>query len=893
MGREDDEMEEKQPLRPHAADDDDDDDDHHGAPRPSISTVSTTSLIFEHLESSASKTRHPNRYRDDDDTPIPGQPKDEFQIEDGGVLPIQPVDRFYKRWLWIVAAVALIGWLAALGIFIFRGDYKHSASPAPHDPLATQTSQVGRKISLEHVLTGAWAPERQQISWILGAEGEDGLLLEQGGRQGRDYLIVADVHNRSETALTLMKSGGFFVDEFWVHPINVWPSPDLTKVLVMSERAANWRHSFTGLYFIFDVAMQTGEPLDPENPQARVQLAQWSPTGDAISFTRDNNIYIRPLNSKKVKKVTEDGGPEIFNGVPDWVYEEEVFSGNSATWWSADGKYIAFLRTNETQVPTFPIQFFMSNPSGKTPAPGLENYPDVQDIKYPKAGAPNPIVELRIFSVAESKVFSIEVPDDFTDDDRLITEVTWAGRSGKLIVRETNRESDVLKVVLMDVERRTGKTVRNENILELDGGWMEVSQNTKFIPGSPVHGRSHDGYIDTVIVDGFNHLGYFTPMDNPKPVLLTKGNWEVVNAPSAVDLRNNLVYFVSTKDGSTERHVYKVNLDGTGFEALTDVSKDGYYSASFSSGAGYALLSYEGPGIPWQKVISTPSASEKFELSIEENKRLAKFSAKYELPIYNYQTINIEGHELNLLERRPPHFNEKKKYPVLFYMYQGPGSQTVEKKFKVDFQAYVASNLGYIVVTLDGRGTGYLGRKVRCAVRDNIGFLESSDQITAAKMWAQKKYVDPNKMAIWGWSYGGFTALKTLERDAGQTFKYGMAVAPVTDWRFYDSIYTERYMHTPQRNPSGYMNSTITDVMGLSQNVRFLIMHGVADDNVHLQNTLSLLDRLDMGNVENYDMHVFPDSNHGIYFQVPRVIKKLSPFLSPFLDRDRGGIRDL
>jgi len=190
----------------------------------------------------------------------------------------------------------------------------------------------------------------------------------------------------------------------------------------------------------------------------------------------------------------------------------------------------------------------------------------------------------------------------------------------------------------------------------------------------------------------------------------------------------------------------------------------------------------------------------------------------------------------------------------------------VKKTFAVDFQAYIAANLGYIVVTVDGRGTGFIGREARCIVRGNIGYWEAHDQIETAKMWASNKYVDASRIAIWGWSYGGFMTLKTLEQDAGETFSYGMAVAPVTDWRFYDSIYTERYMHTPQTNPGGYDNSSISNVTALSQSVRFLVMHGVADDNVHMQSTLTLLDKLDVAGVENYDVHVFPDSNHGIYF---------------------------
>ena len=303
-------------------------------------------------------------------------------------------------------------------------------------------------------------------------------------------------------------------------------------------------------------------------------------------------------------------------------------------------------------------------------------------------------------------------------------------------------------------------------------------------------------------------------------------------------------------------------------------------------------MTYSGPKIPWQKVLSTPSVEGKYEDLIEDNKALGNLAAQHELPIEVYQTVTIDGFELNLLERRPPHFDKNRKYPVLFWQYSGPNSQMVDKKFTVDWQAFVASNLGYIVVTLDGRGTGFRGRETRCIIRGDIGYYEAHDQITAAKMFAQKSYVDEERIAIWGWSYGGFTTLKTLEQDAGQTFKYGMAVAPVTDWRFYgklkmpftrllysptiglliavlpfaDSVYTERYMHTPQHNLQGYDNSSINNATALSQNVRFLVMHGVAADNVHMQSTLTLLDKLDLAGVENYDVHVFPDSDHGIYF---------------------------
>lgn len=833
----------------------------------SLSSASTTSLVLEHLEHVGKqhtdrrpKTQIANGYHQ--------HKLEELDVEDPSYQypPGRPVDRRARQLLWLLGAVSVVGWVLALVFFVSSGSYKQP-STRPHDPAATSyTKGAGKKITLGQVQNGAWRAESKQISWIAGANGEDGLLLERGGDNG-DYLKVQNVANEdSEETQILMKEGQLHVNGRTIYPSQVWPSPDLRYVLIMSDYQRNWRHSYTGRYWILDVEHQTGQPLDLEHPDDRIQLASWSPQSDAIVFTRANNMFLRDVHGGSVKRITEDGGPNLFYGVPDWVYEEEVLAGNKATWWSEDGRYITFFRTNESAVPTYPVQYFLSRPSNKEPPAGQENYPDVRNIKYPKAGAPNPIVDLRFYDVQQEDVFSVAIEGDFDDLDRLITEVVWAGHSGKVIVKETNRESDVEKTVLYDVSRRTGKTVRELNVASLDGGWFEVSETTTFVPGDPGKGRPHDGYIDTVIHEGYDHLAYFTPLENPEPKLLTSGKWEVVKAPSAVDLENNLVYFVATKESSTQRHIYSVKLDGTDLTPLTDTTKEGYHSSTFSAKAGYMLLNYEGPDIPYQKVLSTPSTMSPFNRTISSNEDLAKMAAEHELPIKIYSTMYVDGFDINVVERRPPHFSSKKKYPVLFYLYGGPASQTVNKQFSVDFQSYVASTLNYIVVTVDGRGTGFMGRATRNAIRDNIGYYEAKDQIVAAKIWAGKRYVDENRIAIWGWSYGGFMTLKTLEQDAGQTFRYGMAVAPVTDWRLYDSIYTERYMHRPSNNAGGYDNATISNVTALSHNVRFLIMHGVSDDNVHFQNTLELLDRLDVGGVENYDVHVFPDSDHSIYF---------------------------
>lgn len=861
------------------------------SPRPSrdsLSSVSTTSLVFERL---SEREKLNGELADlDDEDPLHHDSED----EDGSFLPppekrqVVGMDRGLKRFVLVLVAIFVAAWGLGLFTYLSTKSYQHS-SQKEHDPTATATRGSGKKITLDQVMEGYWRPQSHEIKWIAGANGEDGLLLERGAA-GKDYLIVEDVRSKNEehtasggkiaSTQTLIKSRWFDAGGRQLTPEEVWPSPNLKKVLIATDNRDVWRYSFTAIYWIFDVDTQTTEPLDPKDPQRRVQLAQWSPKSDAVVFTSSNNLHVRRLGGDSVVQITKDGGPEYFYGIPDWVYEEEVFGDNSATWWSENGDFVAFLRTNETLVPEYPIQFFIDRPSGTEPPAGEENYPEVQQLKYPKAGSPNPFVDLLFYDMARGDVFSVEIEGGFAADDLLITDITWAGNN-KVLVKETNRVSDIMRVILIDVAARTGKTVRTVDVGKIDGGWFEISHDTTYIPADPANGRPEDGYIDTIIYDDRDHMAYFSPVDTDKPVMLTSGNWEVVAAPSAVDLKNNVAYFVATKESSIQRHIYSVKFDGSHLKEVTDISKEAYYDVSFSSKAGYALITNRGPKVPTQKVISTPSNPEVYEHVIEENKDLADKAKKHELPLLDYGTITVDDVELNYIERRPPHFDPKKRYPVLFQQYSGPGSQSVDKRFSVDFQSYVAAGLGYIVVTVDGRGTGFIGRKARVVVRKHLGETEAHDQIAAAKIWAAKPYVDESRIAIWGWSYGGFQTLKTLEADAGATFRYGMAVAPVTDWRFYDSIYTERYMLTPQTNEKGYDRSAVSNASALAQNVRFLIMHGVADDNVHMQNTLTLLDKLDLAGVENYDLHMFPDSNHGIYFHNANriVYDKLSNWL--------------
>ena len=881
--------------------------DHRRASHDSLASVSTTSIVFDRIQEenekisirSKSKNKKQSRnggYADDidDEDPLKEDDDSNNDLETGpflggapaaGTVPAArlPMDKKFRRILIIVAVVFLLGWVVSLAVFLAKGSYRH-LSDTDHDPEANSRGS-GKSVTLDQVQSGFWRAKSHSISWIADPDGQDGLLLEQEA-PGKDFLVVEDVKSigkdgedtdddeKITTARTLIKDATFKFNDDIFRPEFVQPSPNLKKVLLGVNKQKNWRHSFTAIYYILDVDTQSVEPLIPLEPTARIQLATWNPQSDAIAYTAavDNNMYIRRLKSRKdvsIVQVTTDGGVECFNGVPDWVYEEEVFGDRSATWWSADGRYVAYLRTNETGVPEYTLQYFVSRPSDTEPAPGEETYPELQKIKYPKAGAHNPVVELRFFDTEKSESFNADTEDQFAADDRIINSIVWAGDT-QVLVKQTNRVSDMLKVVLVDVSARKAKTVRTIDVDALDGGWFEISHDMTYVAADKDKGRPDDGYVDTVIHEGYDHLAYFTPLDASEPIMLTSGEWEVTDAPSAVDTVNNLVYFVAAKTSSIQRHVYSVNLlDGSNLQALTNDKDEAYYSASFSEGAGYVLLSYSGPRIPSQRVQSTPSNKIRiaYNRTIEDNADLADRARKHALPILKYGQLDLgDGVSVNYLERRPPHFDSSRTYPVLFQQYSGPGSQSVTKKFAVDYSSFIASNLGYVVITVDPRGTGYRGRAHRVPVRGHLGVLEAEDHIAAASHFASQSYIDASRLCIWGWSYGGFQTLKTLEQDAGNTFSYGMAVAPVTDWRYYDSIYTERYMRLPDENADGYDATAITNATALGQNTRFLLMHGVADDNVHFQNSLTLLDELDLNGVENYDVHVFPDSDHSIYF---------------------------
>ncbi|KAG0099083.1 hypothetical protein BGZ93_009277 [Podila epicladia] len=705
----------------------------------------------------------------------------------------------------------------------------------------------------EDMFNSSFTPRFQSLAWM--PYGEDGvysrvnehgdiILTSVDGSEPRVFLPGANVTNSKGEKIP------FFSFQI---------SPDEKYVLLGSDRRKQWRHSFNATYYIYNMETFELKTLLEGPGEPLVEYVIWSPVGHSLAYVQDNNVYVYQDLAHR-RQITFDGAVTIFNGITDWVYEEEVFGSPSALWWSPDGMSIAFLRFDETKVPEFHYSLYMD---GQLDAPA---YPRDIMMKYPKAGFPNPIVELHLFNlqseVTPSAVHPLEVVDlsqVFDVEDRIIAEVKWATEgSDALLVKVQNRVQNHEKLVLVNPGSLTGKVVREWNAGKDDGGWIDMQQSIRYV--APSKAVSAGGYLDIGNNNGYNHIALYTPINNPNPKWLTSGEWEVQTI-SAVNDNTGTIYYISTEKSGVERHLYSVSLASGEREALTDVTQTGYYTASFSTGAGYYLLSYRGPDVPWQKVKKADDA--KFNTDLEENKDLRAVIEKIQVPTRRWSTVKLNGRDCNYMEFLPPGFKPEQKHPVLFQVYGGPGSQLVDTQFQLGFSAVIAAaeKLRYVVVVVDGRGTGVQGRDFRIQVVNQLGKYETEDQIAAGQHWKTLSYVDPERVAIWGWSYGGFMASKITEADSG-VFKAAMAVAPVTDFRFYDSVYTERYMNLPSTN-AGYDTTMVSNMTGFN-NSEFLLIHGTGDDNVHVQNSYVLMDRLTLAGNHRYKSHFFTDSDHGI-----------------------------
>ncbi|KAF2837030.1 hypothetical protein M501DRAFT_1018431 [Patellaria atrata CBS 101060] len=648
--------------------------------------------------------------------------------------------------------------------------------------------------------------------------------------------------------------------DYWEY----WIKPDLSKVLFSVNYTKQYRHSYFADYLIYDRETGTTEPLVADQV-GDIQYATWNPVEDQIAFVRGNDIYI--WNSGEVTRVTEDGGPDLFNGVPDWVYEEEIFGDRYTLWYSPDGEYLAYLSFNETGVPTYTVPYYMH---GQKHAP---SYPFELDIRYPKVGAKNPTVAVYLLTLEDLSISTIPVTA-FEPEDLIIGEVAWVTDDhSHLIYRAFNRVQDHEVLVTYATAGGSSTEVRTRDGTD---GWLDNNIAISYV-GSVASNvtrgfNSSTYYVDISDESGWTHI-YLFPVLGGKPIPLTTGEWEV-RAILKIDTTRGLIYYRSTEHHSTESHVYSVSYKDFTKTALVDDAVSASWTASFSSQGGYYVLSYLGPDVPYQELYSINSTNTPIR-TLTSNARLYNLLQTYNLPNITYLELqHPDGYTLNAMLRQPPNFDPSKKYPLLLIPYGGPGAQEVTKNFQqLNWKAYITSDpdLEYATLTVDNRGTGYKGRAFRSQVASRLGTLEAQDQVWAAQHFAEThSWIDTAHVGIFGWSFGGYLSAKVVELDS-PAISLALITAPVSDWRLYDSMYTERYMKLPTNdsNAEGYTTGAVHSTAGF-KNIAggVLIQHGTGDDNVHFQNSAALVDLLVGEGVspEKVQVQWFTDSDHSIVY---------------------------
>jgi dipeptidyl-peptidase-4 len=606
-------------------------------------------------------------------------------------------------------------------------------------------------------------------------------------------------------------------------------SSDEKQILLANNSTPIFRHSFTADYFLYNI-------LDKKIGcfLGQIQEPTFSPDGTKIAYAKANNLYVYDIASRKTTQITTDGKKNaIINGITDWVYEEE-FAFVRAFDWSADSKKLAYIRFDESEVPEFSMNIYKK-----------DLYPTVETFKYPKAGEKNAMVSLFVYDVARaaSKAVNLGNYSDF-----YIARMKWTNDANVLCAQVLNRHQDNLDLIFVDGTTGVAKVMMNEK----DKAYVDVTDNLTFL--------KDNSYIWTSEKDGYNHIYLYDKTGKLKNQV-TKGNWEVT-AYYGFDEKTKTVFYQSTENGSTVRDVYKISLDGKKKVKLSQ--RVGTNAATFSPNFTYFINTFSSATVPTVYSLNNSKDGKQVQ-SIEDNAALAEKLKKYDLPTKQFFELTTEkGNKLNAWMIKPKDFDATKKYPVFMYQYSGPGSQQVANDWldTNDYWFMMLSQQGYITVCVDGRGTGFKGAAFKKCTQKELGKYEVEDQIDAAKVIGNYSYVDKTRIGIFGWSYGGFMSSNCLFKGA-DVFKMAIAVAPVTNWRFYDSIYTERYLQTPQENAGGYDdNSPINYVSKLKGN--FLLIHGTADDNVHFQNSMQMIEALVQAN-KQFDWAVYPDKNHGIY----------------------------
>lgn len=616
-------------------------------------------------------------------------------------------------------------------------------------------------------------------------------------------------------------------------------SADRAYVAFMSNYTKLWRHSFTATYTLYN--RSSGTFLNTANIPHEVQYFSWAPTGNKLAYVWKNNVYVKTSPESPPKQVTFNGIENlIFNGHPDWVYEEEMFSSNQGLWWSPEGEHVAYIESNDTEVHTIEYSWY-----------GDGQYPSTVSIPYPKPGTPNPVVKLFVVNTNTSKVTEVVVPEAFGKSEHYLATVTWV-TDDQIAVQWLKRLQNHL---ILQIYNSTGSSWVPSEHLELtsSSGWIG-----RFSPPEPVFATDKASYYllksDT---SGYKHIHHVV---KGTAKAITSGKWEVIDI---LKVTADSIYYSSNEHGGRPggRNVYKKTEKETKCLTCAIHEEDCLYnSAYFSHEASYYRMSCSGPGIPFHSLMET--AKDKEIYALESNTDFSTKIFDIQMPTMRRGTIKLGGLNLWYQMYLPPGFDESKKYPLLIDVYAGPCSQKADFAYRVGWSTYLASTEKIIVASFDGRGSGYQGDGIMHSIYKRLGTYEVEDQITAAREFIKMGFIDKDRVAIWGWSYGGYVTSMALGAGSG-VFKCGMAVAPVSKWKYYDSIYTERYMREPDENPDFYANSTVTERAKNFHSVKYLLVHGTADDNVHFQQAAEISEALVEQQVD-FEAMWYTDKDHGL-----------------------------
>lgn len=599
------------------------------------------------------------------------------------------------------------------------------------------------------------------------------------------------------------------------------------KILLFSENQNIYRRSVLSKVYVYDIKSHILSPLSTN----KVLHASFSPDGNKVAYVYQNNLFLKDLITAQTQQITFDGEQnKIINGSCDWVYEEE-FSFSKAYEWSKNGKYIAYYRFDESEVPYFTMAKYS----------GL--YPEQYVYKYPKAGEKNSIIQIRTYSINQGITTTANLGKE---TDQYIPRIKWTNKEKELCIYRLNRLQNKLELLLTDAATGVSTVIYKEK----NNKYLNIDDDIRFLPDG-------NSLLLASQRSGYNHL-YRYNWNNAKITPITAGNFDVANLVG-VDEARETVYYTAAVNSPLERNLYATSFDGKNTRNLTP--DKGTHSITPCYGNKYFMDRYSRiDKVPVYRLINNAG---KIVRVLEDNKELMAKMASYALGDIKLLKVKGATTMLNAWMITPPDFDKTKKYPVLMYQYSGPGSQEVADRFPVGnlWWHQLLAGKGYIILCVDGTGTGFRGEAFCKKTYLQLGKYESDDQIAVAKNIGDWAFVDKSRIGIWGWSYGGFMS-STCIMKGNDVFKAAIAVAPVTNWRYYDNIYTERYMRTPRENANGYDDNSpetmVNDLKG-----KFLLIHGTADDNVHFQNSIMLVNALIKNNKE-YDSEYYPDKSHGI-----------------------------